>query len=240
MRALLDIDRHTHCDFEVIVVDGASEDATPDVLNLASSIMGKRLRVIREGKREGFVRGTNKGFRAARGQFMCWLNDDARPLDGALDDAIAQLEHEDRSAGFVAMYHPWHSPRNVAFRKKVAGREFQLCHVRGTLYANFPMGRREIFERLGFFDDRYYVCAADPDLSLKAWHIGMRVVPATKSVIDHDEIEDDRRADDGRRGSMDNDALFAKWDLPDKSSVNDFDPATPCTLRGLRPLAVAA
>jgi GT2 family glycosyltransferase len=234
LKAILHIERHTHVSHEIIVVDGASTDGTGEVLQLASSIMGPRLRVIREGQREGFVRACNKGFRIARGEYLCWLNDDARPLDAALDAAIEQLEHADDSVGFVAMYHPWNHPKNVAHRLSRDGREFHLCHVRGTLYANFPMGRRETFERLGHFDERYFVCAADPDLSLKAWHAGLSVVPAVSSVIDHDETEDHRRAVDSPRGAIDNEALFAKWNLPDRSAVNDYDAARPCTLRGLR------
>jgi GT2 family glycosyltransferase len=240
LKALMAIERTTHCSYEVIVVDGASNDSTNEVLFLASSVMGPRLRVVREGKREGFVRACNKGFRLARGRNLCWLNDDARPLDGALDNAIAQLDSSADSVGFVAMFHPWHHQKNVAYRRQVQAREFHLCHVRGTLYANFPVGRRETFERLNHFDERYFVCAADPDLSLKAWNAGLTVEPACNSFIDHDETNDDRRAVDSPRGQIDNEKLFAKWNLPPKSSVNDFNPARPCTLQGMRTSAIAA
>ena len=107
--------------------------------------------------------------------------------------------------------------------------------MRGTLYANFAIGRRETFERLGYFDERYFLYAADPDLSLKAWHAGLRVEPAYLAYIDHDEHADDRRVVDADRGKADNERLFAKWDLPAKNPYrNDFDAACPCTLRGLR------
>ena len=60
-------------------------------------------------------------------------------------------------------------------------------------------------------------------------------------AIDHDEVPDDRRATDASVGRDDNAKLFAKWDLPPANPVrNDFDPARPCTLRGLRTAAVAA
>ncbi len=240
MKALMAIDRATHCSYEVIVVDGASTDSTSQVLFLASSIMGHRLRIVREGRREGFVAAANKGFRLARGRNLCWLNDDARPLDGALNNAIDQLDQSPDSVGVVAMYHPWHQPKNIAYRAHEAGKHFHLCHVRGTLYANFPMARRETFERLGYFDPRYYVCAADPDFSLKAWDAGLSVVPARSSFIDHDEVEDARRAVDSPRGAADNQRLFAKWNLPPKSTTNDFNPARPCTLRGLNSQRAAA
>jgi len=241
-RNLISLVEGVHCWFEVIVVDGASEDHTSQVLNEARQILGDRLTVIREDQREGFVRAANKGFRAASGRNMTWLNDDARALPGALDNAVAQIDCAADDVAFLAMFHRWHSTRNVAYETMHEGEVYRLCHVRGTLYANFAMGRRKTYERLDYFDERYFLYAADPDLSLKAWHAGMRIEPAYGSIIEHDEHEDDRRIDDCWRGREDNEKLFAKWDLPPKNARhNDFDPARPCTLRGLRMVqAIAA
>lgn len=227
--------------FELIVVDGASNDTTTATLTEAGYDLGDRLKVIREEKREGFVRAANKGFRAATGKYLTWLNDDARIHPGTLDAAIEQLAHSPPDVAFVAMFHAWHSPRNVAYELHHENRTYRLCHVRGTLYANFPVGRRETFEKLGFFDERFFVAGADPDLSLKAWNAGMRVVPAYGTMIDHDELADLRRVDDNEKYREDNEKLFAKWELPPKNNVrNEFDPTNPCTLRGLRESALAA
>lgn len=224
--------------FEIIVVDGASTDDTVHVLNAAATRLGDRLRVIPETKREGFVRAANKGLRAARGEYMTWLNDDARPVGDALDRAVRHVAHAPADLGLAAMFHRWHSPRNVAYRAFHGGNDYAVCHVRGTLYANFCVGRRDTFERLGWFDERYYFYAADPDLSLKAWSAGLRVEPVAGAYVDHDEHPDDRRDADADRGKADNEKLFAKWDLPPRNpAFNDFNPARPCTLNGLRSAA---
>ena len=83
------------CAYEVIVVDGASDDHTPAVLRDAKDSLGDSLRIIPEDRREGFVRAANKGFRAASGRNVTWCNDDARPLDGSLDSAVAPRGVED-------------------------------------------------------------------------------------------------------------------------------------------------
>jgi GT2 family glycosyltransferase len=240
-KALSSIASSVRCSHEIIVVDGASNDRTTDVLNHARHYLHDRLRVIREERREGFVKATNRGFKAATGKYMTWLNDDARPLSGALDLAVQQLESAEQNVAFVAMFHRWHSTKNVAYETEHHGRMYRLCHVRGTLYANFPVGRRETYEKLNYFDERYFVCAADPDLSLKAWQAGMKIVPAYGALIDHDEVFDDRRNSDSRFAEQDNQKLFDKWDLPEKDPRrNDFDPTNPCTLRGLRDRTVLA
>jgi GT2 family glycosyltransferase len=235
-KCLTSITAGVKCEHEIIVVDGASTDQTADVLVDASRKLAKdRLRVIREPKREGFVKAANKGFRSARGRNMIWINDDARPVPGALDTAIEQLDDEPETVAFVALFHRFNSTRNIAYESEHRGQKYRLCHVRGTLYANFPMGRRETYERLGYFDERFFICGADPDLSLKAWYAGMSIVPGWNAMIDHDEIDDPRRATDANRADLDNRALFAKWDMPAKSPLrNEFDPKHPCSLRTLR------
>ncbi len=235
-RCLTTLARNIACDYEIIVVDGASTDRTPDVLDRACDLFDDRLTWIREEKRQGFVKAANLGFRAATGRYLTWLNDDARPLPDAYDNAIKQLDKRPVQTGLVALFHRWNSPRNIAFERHVNQTAYQLCHVRGTLYANFAVAHREIFEQLDYFDERYRFYGADPDFSLKAWHAGLKVEPAINSFIDHDLHEDDRREADADQGKRDNAKLFAKWDLPPVNPhKNDFDPRHPCTLlRGHR------
>lgn len=231
--ALHAITKQTQCRYEIIVVDGASTDATAEVLVPFEHMLGDNMTVFREHTRRGFVRAANLGLQAARGRNLCWLNDDARPADNALDLAVGEIDRT--PSAVLAMFHRWQSPNNVAYVTDHGGTWFSLCHVRGTLYANFPIARRTMFERLGFLDERYKFCAADPDFSLTAWHAGIRVLPAWGVCIDHDQHADDRREQDSTAMTADNEKLFEKWDLPPKNPVkNDFDPARPCTLRGLR------
>lgn len=240
-RALGAIAANTRCRHEVIVVDGASTDYTPHVLDRARASMGDRLKIIREDKREGFVRAVNKGLRAASGRNLTWLNDDARPLPESLDRAVQQIDQEPADVAFVAMFHRWNTTRNVAYESLHQNRIYRLCHIRGTLYANFPVGKRQTYEKLNYLDERFYFFAADPDLSLKAWHAGLRVVPAYGALLDHEQHEDARRDADAAQGENDNAALLAKWDLPPKNLFfNDFNPAHPCKLKGLRQAASAA
>ena len=232
-RAITSIAETVHCRFEIIAVNGASTDHTAAVLEKHGAILCNRMQVVHETKREGFVRGANKGFRLATGRHVCWINDDARLLPQALDRAVDQLDRGDGSLGCVALFHRWHSPKNMAHQVEHRGSTYTVCHVRGTLYANFPVIRRDLFEQLGRLDERFVFYGADPDLSLKVWHAGYRVEPAWGAIIDHDEHHDDRRAEDNGQAKRDNETLFAKWRLPPRSPVNDYNAERPCTLMGL-------
>ncbi|UCC32493.1 MAG: glycosyltransferase family 2 protein [Phycisphaerales bacterium] len=203
---------------EVIVVDGGSTDGTREWLATRED-----LRIILESRREGAVKAFNKGFRAATGYYVMWLNDYAYPLPGSVEAAIAMIERPDlNDVGMVAFYHNWHSERNVLDRVEHEGQAYELCHVRGYPYANFGLIRRSLLERIGFADERYYFFGFDPDLSLKVQlGEGLRVIGCRDALIRHDECHDDRKLADLSIGEEDNAKLFAKWNLPERDSYPD-------------------
>jgi GT2 family glycosyltransferase len=210
---------HPH---EVIIVDGGSTDGTRDWLSRQSG-----LRVILEPQREGAVRAFNKGFRATTGHYVMWLNDDAYPLRGSVEAAVAMIERPGLAdLGIVAFYHNWHSERNVLDRIERDGETYELCHVRGYPYANFGLIRRSLLEKVGFADERYYFFGFDPDLSLKVQlDEGLAVLGCRGALIHHDEVHDERKQEDLAVGDDDNAKLFAKWDLPPRDGYPDPRPA---------------
>jgi len=193
------------------------------------------LRVIFEDKREGAVRAFNKGFRAATGRYVMWLNDDAYPQPGAVEAAVDMVERPDLpDLGMVAFYHNWGSPRNVLDRVTWGGNSYELCHVRGYPYANFGLLRRELLERIGFADERFYFFGFDPDLSLRLQiNEGLMVLGCREALIHHDEHHDGRKLDDLAVGAEDNARLFAKWKLPPPGTYPDPRPGYLKTLMDL-------
>jgi GT2 family glycosyltransferase len=70
--AIESIRRFTSEPHEIIVVDNASTDETPQYLSEQSD-----LTVIRNAENLGHAGGTNVGARASRGEYFVWLNNDA-------------------------------------------------------------------------------------------------------------------------------------------------------------------
>ena len=213
---------------ELIVVDGGSLDGTGDWL-----AQDRGLTVILEPGREGAVRAFNKGFRAARGRYVMWLNDDAFPLAGSVEAAVGMIESHP-AIGLVGFYHDWDRERNVLDSVERDGRTFRFYNVRGYPYANFGLIRRELLEQLGYADERYYFFAFDPDISLKVQlKAGLKVVGCRDALIHHEEHRDDRKLTDLKVGVEDNAKLFAKWNLPEPDTYPDPIPAYRQTLRKL-------
>jgi GT2 family glycosyltransferase len=222
VRCIDKIRRHVSISHETIVVDGGSTDGSREWLAEQGD-----LRVILEPQREGAVRAFNKGFRAARGTYVMWLNDDAYPLPGSVEAAVEMIERPDLSdVGMVAFYHNWHNEKNVLDRVEHEGETFEMCNVRGYPYANFGLLRRTLLEKIGYADERYYFFAFDPDLSLKIQlEAGLKVIGCRKALIYHEEHHDERKVGDLDAGAEDNAKLFAKWNLPEKNSYPDPGPA---------------
>ena len=207
---------------EAIVIDGGSTDGTREWLADQPD-----LRVILEPAREGAVKAFNKGFKAATGHYVMWLNDDAYPLPGSVEAATAMIERPNMShVGIVAFYHNWQAERNVLDQVRHDGEAYKIYNIRGYPYANFGLLRRSLLEKIGFADERFYFFGFDPDIALKVQlNEGLKVIGCRQALIHHDEHHDERKITDLPAGAEDNAKLFAKWNLPEKDSYPDPGPA---------------
>ena len=87
-------------DFEVVVVDNASRDGTPEAIE-AIAATDVRVRLIRSGRNAGFAVGNNLALDHARGDYLVALNSDTVPEPGWLD-ALVEAADANPRVGSVA------------------------------------------------------------------------------------------------------------------------------------------
>ncbi len=187
---------------EVIVVDDASSDETPAVLERLAELDG-RIRVLRNSKNSGFIGSCNRGAEAASGEILIFLNNDTLPLPGWLPPLLRVLRDKpDAGAVGGKLVYPDGSLQeaggvlfsdgsacNFGKHDKAANaalynflREVDYCS--GALLAT----RRELFMEAGGFDTRfepaYY---EDTDYCFGLRQKGYRVYYQPESVIVHFE-----------------------------------------------------
>ena len=85
-------------DFELIVVDNASTDGTPQFLRQVADVHSN-VRQILNVENTGFAHGNNQGAAAATGEYLVFLNNDTVVTPGWLDGLIRYLR--DPSVGMV-------------------------------------------------------------------------------------------------------------------------------------------
>lgn len=164
-------ERTEYPNYEVIVVDNASTDGTPDWL-AAESLREPRLRVICNADNRGFSGANNQGLQIARGEFLCLLNNDTVVTQGWLStliDHLRMLSAAGESAGItgpvsnmvgneakipVGYTDIGDMPRwAAAYCKTHAGETFSLP----MLGFFCIVMRRDVFEKVGPMDERFGV-----------------------------------------------------------------------------------
>jgi GT2 family glycosyltransferase len=179
---------------EVVVVDNGSSDGTADWLRQCHPAV----RVLALGQNLGFAEPCNRGARAASGEWLVLLNNDAVAEDGFLSalvgraggEAVAAVGGRILSAdgtdvefgggglsvfGFGFQRSSWHR----GFQETPAGAAMPFA-CGGAM-----MARRDVFLDLGGFDADYFAYYEDVDLGWRLNLAGHRVVYAPEARVRH-------------------------------------------------------
>lgn len=180
---------------ELILIDNGIETSWPP--SGRDSI--PRLIVAGDGQNLGFAGGCLRGAEIASGDVLIFCNSDAIIRAGAVDRlAAAVVDHPERGlvCGCLRLADQPELVNSVGNPLQFlgltwAGRcgEPAASHLRagpvpvatGGLFAV----RREMWDRLGGFDERYFAYHEDTDLSLRSWLIGASVSVEPSAVADH-------------------------------------------------------
>ena len=187
-------------DYEVVVVDGQSTDGTPEYLRSLPNV-----RLLTETELKGTASAFDMALRAAKGEWVCWLNDDIKVMPGAFKRMLTFMTDPKNSN--VGM---------GAFPNSRSGKALDTFVIRAAwefpvIYANFGFLRRSLLESVGYIDTAFKKFSWDPDLAMKIWDRGLRVAPCPGANIVHYYHEDSQRANDSAKLDADSRHLFNKW-----------------------------
>jgi len=184
---------------EVIVVDNASTDGTPELVQ--DSYPGVTL--IRSEKNLGFARGNNLGIHRTTGEFICLINSDVNVYDGCIERLIKYMETDSR----VGLLGPkMQGPDGKSCRSYMGAPTLWRCFCRAfalddllpnsKIFGGFLMPyfkadriaevdvlngwfwvtRREALNEVGPMDDSLFMYADDLDWSQRFRDAGWKVV----------------------------------------------------------------
>ncbi len=193
---------------EVIVVDDASSDDTPEFLG-GAALRYPWLRSLRLEDNVGFARACNAGAAVAQGAHLVFLNNDTTPQDGWLD-ALLDTARRVPDAGVIGsllLFPPAPERPEAPLRVQHTGIVFRddltSTHLYKFCYADQPFVRqsreyqavtgaciliaRALFESVGGFDTAYLNGGEDLELCFRVREQGRRVLLAADSVLWHHE-----------------------------------------------------
>lgn len=102
--ALGSLGGQSYSDWEVVVVEDGSADATRQIVaDFALRFPRHRIRYLRHDRRLGPSAARNTGFAAAHGQYVALLDADDRWLPHHLAESVGRLEHERSDIAYSAV-----------------------------------------------------------------------------------------------------------------------------------------
>jgi len=170
-------------EFEVIVVDDGSDDATPMVLKEAEANSPLQLRTMRHPSSLGPAAGRNAAWRAARAPYIAFTDDDCVPLPDWLATGLGEVSAGRRVVVGRVEPNPEQLRRNGLFAHTWVMR---AAEMRWFATANIFYSRADL-EMLDGFDERYRNPACeDTDLGLRAEEADVEVMFCSDALVWHD------------------------------------------------------
>jgi N-acetylglucosaminyl-diphospho-decaprenol L-rhamnosyltransferase len=172
----------------LIVVDNASTD---DTVTIAE---GQGARVVRNARNEGYGRANNSGARAAESEFILVVNPDCIVDKGAVPALVdAARRYPDAVLFAPQIVEPdgrvFYQPRSL-LASYLTNPQGKLVLPEGEACAPFFSGacfliRRDVFLKLGGFDDNIFLFYEDDDLCRRVADSGSALIYVPQAVVRH-------------------------------------------------------
>jgi len=228
---LASVIRHTASPYELIVVNNARPQTICRIVNVAP-----QARVIQNAENLGYATAANQGARAARGDYLCFLNSDTLVPSGWTERLVAVARRPGVGAvGPVTVRwgypYPW-PPRELPLNDATTGlvdrwiarqHRARLEHV-PWLPGFCLMIPRAVLRRVGVFDERFFFGSDDVDYSLRLRLAGYRLLRLSSLFVYHQWGGSVPAGHRQRLFRQANRQLIAKWGFPADISVDGAPP----------------
>ncbi len=189
---------------EVIVVDNGSADNTSKIIRQKFP----HIELIQNDENLGFAKANNQAIRQMRGEFILLLNPDTEVVGDAFNKMVFYMErHTD-----VGILGPKLLNADVSLQKELSPfpnllnmilillKLHRTTPFKSLVYPNYDyneiqevnhlMGsalliRKEVFDRAGLFDDKFFLWFEETDLEKRAKEAGFKVIYYPKAEVLH-------------------------------------------------------
>lgn len=186
-------------EYEVIFVDNASDDGSLEYVkdNFRNH---RRLAFVENKESVGPAVGRNRGVKAAQGKYILFLDNDTkidkiciRELVSVLenDNSIGEAQAKLLKLGADNVYDcagDYLGPLGFLIERSRGAKDSgQLDYIVDILSAKSAacIIRRDVFDKIGGFDEDFYMYLEETDLSWRVWLAGYRVVFVPQAVVYH-------------------------------------------------------
>lgn len=196
--------------FEIVVVDNASSDGSPEMI--AAEFPDVRL--VANAENRGFTAANNQGLALSQGRFLLLLNPDTEVVGDALPTMVRYMEaHPEVGAVGPQLRYPdgslqssrrrfptfatalvestviqeWWTDNRFLRRYYMADTPDHVIQPVDWIVGACLMVRREVYERVGGLDERFFMYSEELDWCRRIKSAGWTVVYLPDAVVVHHE-----------------------------------------------------
>jgi GT2 family glycosyltransferase len=183
-------------DFETVLVDNGSTDGSISFVEQNFP----QVAIVRFSENRGFSAAVNAGISASASPYVCLLNNDTE-VDprwlGTLVQALAADVQAGSAASKVLYFSDPHSVNSagdefslfgVAYQRRLMPGDTDLFNQGRYVFSACgaaALYRRELFDKVGLFDEAFFAYQEDVDLGFRAQLLGYRCLFVPKAIVYH-------------------------------------------------------
>ena len=189
--------QQTYGNFDIVIVDNASNDGTVDFLKTNYP----KIKIIANNKNLGFAKANNKGVKYALAhgsRYIVITCQDDRFQSNFLEEGVKILEQEGVGMGTPKIMYDntnrlwWAGGKLLSTKELIKSPTIKIGEHVGkreedkgqyntmtkadALTGNALFVKKEVFDKIGYFDERYFLYGDDIDFSVKARKAGYDLI----------------------------------------------------------------
>ena len=192
--------------YEIFIIDNGSCDATPDILKKLKEKYPSIINLILLPKNMGTTYSRNLGITKAKGKFVCIMDSDVEIFPGTIETLIKNIE-ENPSVGLAVpkLLYPngklqkstdvfptvFRKIVRYFFLRKIEAQDETDFSINKPIFIDYAisafwMMKRNIFNEVGFLDEKIFYSPEDVDYCLRIWKARYSILyDPTVSAVHH-------------------------------------------------------
>ncbi|MHB8907117.1 MAG: glycosyltransferase family 2 protein [Melioribacteraceae bacterium] len=159
---------------EVIVVDNASTDGSPEMVEIDFS----NVILIKMQKNIG-IAGWNEGFKVAKGEYIMTLDDDSYPSENTIVSGIKEFCNDEKLG--VVTFNVYNTNTNTSETKDYFSHDPYLFHGCGAMF------RKSVIDQVGKFNEMIFIYYHELDYGARVYNAGYKIKYLSGSLVYHEQ-----------------------------------------------------
>jgi rhamnosyltransferase len=170
---------------EIVIVDNSSDPRSADLLRLIERQFGARL--LLNGRNLGIAAALNLGIRHAIAKGYAWVAtfDQDSTITAGFFDAMLAAHQASAIRELVPLVAPVLCVSNEDYQARRNRQAGPLSSLTRTAMSSGSLIKTDIFQKVGFYDEGFFMDYVDYDFCLRLWQQGWKLIRARQAFLLH-------------------------------------------------------